>query len=127
MAGTLGRAISRLRGRKAEQIARRYLAERGLGLVQTNFRCRHGEIDLVMRDGRCLVFVEVRYRKANRFADATISVDWQKQRRLVHTANVYLGRHPALSDLPVRFDIVALDRAEGNNATIRWTRDAFRP
>ena len=80
-----------------------------------------------MRDGRCLVFVEVRYRTANRFANATMSVDLRKQRKLLCTANAYLGRHPQVADLPVRFDIVALDRAEGNNATISWTKDAFRP
>jgi putative endonuclease len=80
-----------------------------------------------MRDGRCLVFVEVRYRNANRFANATISVDRNKQHKLWRTANAYLGRHPQLADLPVRFDIVALDRLEGNNVTITWTKDAFRP
>ena len=127
MAGALGRKISAYRGRQAERLALRYLVDRGLVMSETNFRCRHGEIDLVMREGRCLVFVEVRYRKANRFANATLSVDRQKQRKLLRAANAYLGRHPQLADLPVRFDIVALDRPEGNNATINWTRDAFRP
>ena len=80
-----------------------------------------------MRDGPCLVFVEVRYRKTNRFASATLSVDGKKQRKLLSTASAYLGRHPQFADLPVRFDIVALDAPEGNNASIRWTKDAFRP
>ena len=127
MAGSFRRKISGNRGRQAERIALGYLVERGLVLSATNFRCRHGEIDLVMRDERCLVFVEVRYRNANRFADATVSVDARKQRRIMRTASAYLGRHPHMADLPVRFDVVALDRPEGNNATIRWTKDAFRP
>jgi len=80
-----------------------------------------------MRDGHCLVFVEVRYRKANRFADATMSVDERKQRKLQRTANAYLGQNSECADLPVRFDVIALDRTGGDNATIRWTTDAFRP
>lgn len=127
MAGAIGRKISGNRGRQAERIALQYLVDRGLALSQANFRCRYGEIDLVMRDGRCLVFVEVRYRKVNRFADATMSVDGQKQRKLQRAANAYLGQHPECADLPVRFDVVALDGTEGDNATIRWTTDAFRP
>lgn len=127
MAGTFGRALNQHKGRQAERLALGYLVDRGLEVVQTNFRCRHGEIDLVMREGRCLVFAEVRFRRTNRFADATRSVDSRKQLKLMRTANVFLGHNPELADLPVRFDIVALDRAEGNNATINWTRDAFRP
>jgi putative endonuclease len=80
-----------------------------------------------MQDERCLVFVEVRYRTSNRFADATMSVDQRKQQKLIRTAEAFLGRHPEYADSTVRFDIVALDRTEGNNATIRWTKDAFRP
>ena len=127
MVGAIGRAVSRHHGRQAERLALRYLVDRGLAKLDTNFRCRHGEVDLIMRDGRCLVFVEVRYRNANRFADATRSVDTRKQRRLLRAASAYLGRHPQFADASVRFDIVALDRAESNNVTVRWTKDAFRP
>lgn len=110
-----------------ENQALEYLSSSGLKLLTENFRCRMGEIDLVMLDQDCLVFVEVRYRKSNRFASAACSIDRHKQRRLARAAAMFLGRHPQYRDHVVRFDVVAFDATPDNQCTLQWLQDAFRP
>ena len=75
------RVDTRAVGERGEQIALRYLEGRGLRTVDRNFRCRLGEIDLIMLDGDCLVFVEVRYRSGKRIAPAVLTVDRFKQQK----------------------------------------------
>lgn len=105
-------------GVAAEQLAADYLTRQGLTLVERNFRCRLGEIDLIMRDGRTLVFVEVRARADARFGGALASIDGRKQQKLVAAAQWYLTR---LSPTPpCRFDAFLIQ-----GATINWVRDAF--
>ena len=99
-----------------------YLEDRGLRPVVRNFRCRLGEIDLVMLDGECLVFVEVRYRTRDRFARASLTVDIHKQRKLIRTAALFLVRRSEFAARVMRFDVVAI---QGDS--IEWIRDAFRP
>jgi len=106
-------------GDDKEVLARRYLEGRGLRHVAHNVRCRHGEIDLVMRDAQVLVFVEVRYRRGEHFGGAAASVDRRKQARLIAAAGFYLQRHP--TDLPCRFDVVAI----GAGDRIQWFQNAF--
>jgi len=113
------RPNSRETGDAKEGIARRFLEDRGLKLVAHNVRCRHGEIDLVMRDEQTLVFVEVRYRRGEGFGGAAASVDRRKQARLTAAAGYYLQRHP--TDLPCRFDVVAI----GAQDRVQWIKDAF--
>ena len=97
-------------GYKAEENALSFLVRQGLDVVERNFRCRFGEIDLIMRDGDVLVFVEVRKRKNSFFGGALASISTAKQRRLVSTARFYLSR---TSFLPLcRFDVVAFDGNE---------------
>jgi len=79
-----------------------------------------------MRDADCLVFVEVRYRSSNRFANARDSVNTRKQGRIAMAATAFLGANPEFADFPVRFDVIALDGADGDNCLIEWLRDAFR-
>ena len=114
-------------GRRAEQIALEYLRARGLRLITRNFRCRVGEIDLVMRDSACIVFVEVRYRRPNRFASAAISVDSRKQNKLVRAAAFFLCCNAHLAEQVVRFDVVAMDGPSELRSTLQWLKDAFRP
>jgi putative endonuclease len=109
----------RAEGAAREASARRYLESEGLGFVTANFNCRHGEIDLIMRDGGTLVFVEVRYRASERFGGAAASVDAGKRARLSAAAGYYLARHR--TDLPCRFDVVAI----GPGERIRWIKHAF--
>ena len=102
------------------------MQQRGLTLVARNLRSRFGEVDLVMRDADCLVFVEVRYRRSGSFANAAESVDRRKQRKLSLTAAYYLSRQPQYADKPVRFDVIAMDRNDSGTA-LNWITDAFRP
>lgn len=107
------------RGDAAEDLARGHLEARGLHLVERNYHCRHGEIDLVMRDGTDLVFVEVRYRRDRRFGGAAASVDWHKRRKLIAAAQQYLQAKAPKAN--ARFDVVAVE-AEG---CIDWIKNAF--
>lgn len=106
-------------GPRAEALAADYLARRGLTIVGRNFRTRFGEIDLIARDGRTLVFVEVRMRRSLRFGGAVESISAAKRERMIAAANGYLatlGREP-----PCRFDAVLMQRLDG--ASIDWRRD----
>lgn len=112
-------------GRRAEAAALDYLSARGLREVERNFRCRAGEIDLVMRDGDCLVFVEVRYRRSDRFGGPAESVAARKRRRLLTAAQYYLQVRPAARALAARFDVVAV-RPAPRGLHIEWIADAFQ-
>jgi len=114
-------------GRRGERRAQRYLQQNGLVPLTANFRTRFGEIDLVMQDGDCLVFVEVRYRKARGFASAAESIDRHKQRKLALAAEMFLRTRPAFADCLMRFDVVAIDRKGDGEPTLNWVQDAFRP
>jgi len=114
-------------GKESEELALAYLRKRGLRLVYRNFRCRVGEIDLIMRDDAVLVFVEVRYRRPGQYASAAVSVDTGKQRRLVLAGSMFLAGATEYADSPVRFDVVALDGSSHRESKIQWLRDAFRP
>ena len=95
------------RGQQAETLALSWLQQRGLVCVARNYRCRMGEIYLIMHDGTTLVFVEVRQRRSARFGGAAASITPAKQARLVRTAEHYLHTLPSLP--PYRFDAVLLD------------------
>ncbi len=102
-------------GRRAEERALAYLLQQGLRLVECNARNRRGEIDLVMRDGDTLVFVEVRLRASARFGGAAASINAAKQARLWRSAQHFLCRYPAPP--PCRFDAVCIDGAD-----LTWLR-----
>ena len=112
-------------GERAENVAFRFLISRGLQPVERNFRSRGGEIDLVMLDDSCLVFVEVRYRRSTAFTSPALTVDRHKQRKLVRTALLFSSARPRFAMHTMRFDVVAVD-GRGTSG-IRWIRDAFRP
>jgi putative endonuclease len=116
--------VSRARGEAAEDAALRFLAAQGLTLLARNYRCRMGEIDLVMRHGGSLVFVEVRARDGSDYGGAAASVGPRKQRRLVTAARHYLMTHPRAARLPARFDVVAFSGCDGENSP-HWIRAAF--
>jgi putative endonuclease len=110
--------VKQLRGNAGEDAALAHLCGHGLVLVERNFRCKGGEIDLIMRDGAALVFVEVRQRASRDFGGAAASVTPAKQRRMIHAAQFYLLRLPAMP--PCRFDVVAID---GNQ--LSWLRNVL--
>ena len=113
------------RGRHIEGLALEHLSARGLRLLARNYRCRVGEIDLVMRDGPQMVFIEVRYRRDDRFGGAAASVDRSKRRRIGLTAAHYLSSHRRDGPAPsCRFDVVAVSGPLAA-PTITWLRSAF--
>ncbi len=116
---------TRARGAQVEAAARDHLVAAGLQALAANAQARHGELDLVMRDGDTVVFVEVRYRRSAAFGGGFASVDAGKRRRLVLAARQFLATHRELRDAPCRFDVVD---ASGDPAAprLRWLRDAFR-
>jgi putative endonuclease len=107
-------------GVRAEQLAEEFLVRQGLALVKRNFRCRMGEIDLILRDRDMLVFAEVRLRSACDFGGAAASVDRGKQARLTAAARHFLA---GKRERPCRFDVVVLDRLDPE--AIEWIKDAF--
>ncbi len=113
-------------GEHYEKRAACLLEEAGLIVLERNFRCKTGEIDIICSDGPGLVFVEVRYRQNPRFASAAASVTLAKQRKLIRTAEYYLQRRGWLNQRPCRFDVLAFSstrdlRADG----IQWLKSAF--
>lgn len=112
---------TRRRGEEAEQLAAEYLQQQGLQLIQRNFRVRGGEIDLICRDGRTLVFVEVRLRTHRAFGGARDSIAYGKQQRILLAARHYLAR--CAGDWACRFDVVLLDGLAREQ--IEWVQDAF--
>ena len=111
------------RGKDAEARAATFLESRGLHIVARNYRGRYGEIDLIARDGKTLVFVEVRARAGNAFGGAAASITPAKRDKLTRTALQYLatlGRTP-----PCRFDAVLMDNRANGTSPIEWIRDAF--
>ena len=114
----------RARGDAAEAAALAMLQARGLQLLARNAASRGGELDLVMRDGTTVVFVEVRYRASQRYGGGAASVDAGKRRRLVHAARAFLAGHPQMADAPCRFDVVDAD-GDPDAPTLTWLRAAF--
>lgn len=109
-------------GQAAEDRALAHLRGAGLRLLTRNFRCRLGELDLVMLDGEMLVFVEVRSRRPGRFGDALASVTPAKQRRLRAAAAYYLALQPQARARLTRFDLVAIDTTASADAGLQWER-----
>jgi len=107
-------------GNDAEQQACEYLQSHGLKLITKNFSIKAGEVDLIMRDGETLVFIEVRYRKNADFGGAVASVTAKKQQRIIKAALAYQQKHMPQSSM--RFDVVAI---EGDNKNIDWISSAF--
>ena len=110
-------------GNRAERKALKYLNQKGMRPIESNYHCRFGEIDLIMRDQEYLVFVEVRFRKSDLFGGALASVDRRKQAKLRRSAAHYLIRHK-LNDRACRFDILCLE-GELRRPTIEWVKNAF--
>ena len=116
-------------GSRYEKRAAAFLERQGLTIVELNYRCRAGEIDIVARDGETYVFCEVKYRRTLASGDPAEAVDWRKQRKIYLAASWYLREKRLALDTPCRFDVVALwgeEGEEGEEKTkIRWIPNAF--
>lgn len=108
-------------GSDAEKLALGYLQSRGLKLVESNFSCRYGEIDLVMQHHDCLVFIEVRFRKHPLFGTGADSVDYRKQQKILKAAEFFLQRHVNYTQYPCRVDVVSIGPGEED---IDWITNA---
>ncbi|MGC9193859.1 MAG: YraN family protein [Syntrophobacteraceae bacterium] len=113
------------KGKEGETVAADYLCECGLKILDRNFRCPLGEIDLIAKDGRTIVFVEVRSRKADDFRSPEESLAAPKFRRITKAALWYLKRQ-GTADSFMRFDVVAISWT-GEKPQISWIVNAFQP
>lgn len=118
------RQSPRLQGQAWERKAESFLRSRGLKTVKRNFNCRGGEIDLVMRDGECLVFVEVRFRASARHGGGAETVGAIKKSRLIRAASFFLVLEPKRADAPCRFDVVSIG-LEAGRPRYDWIQNAF--
>jgi putative endonuclease len=124
MQQTLDKAWRRRKGGRFEQLALGWLQAQGLRLIYRNYRCKCGEIDLVMREHDVLVFVEVRFRGLHSQVPACETVDARKQQKLVRTARHFLLHNAALALHPCRFDVLGISDEHGR-PHYDWIRNAF--
>lgn len=108
-------------GQKAEKRALRFLKRQGLILLQKNFRCYYGEIDLIMQDNDTIAFVEVRYRSNPHYGNALESITHSKQCHLQQSAQYYLSTTKAYRHASGRFDVIGIDAQN----KIDWIKNAF--
>jgi len=110
-------------GQQAEDDAYHYLQQQGMQLKERNYRCRYGEIDLIMEHGEVIVFVEVRYRRNKKYGGGIASVDRFKRRKIINTATHYLQQRDLYYRVPCRFDVVAIGFDKQH--PINWIKSAF--
>ena len=108
-------------GAQAEDNAERFLSQHGLVILEKNYRCKAGEIDLIMQHADMLVFIEVRLRTHQAFANAAESVTIRKQQKIIKTAQHYLQQHQLTDKANCRFDVIAFS----DNGNPEWIKDAF--
>ena len=107
-------------GQAAEEQALAHLRQQGLTLVARNVRYRAGEIDLIMRDGQMMLFIEVRFRQPSHFGGAALTVTFAKQQRLRRAAALWLMQHSLMDRAACRFDVVAISPGQ-----LDWIKNAF--
>ena len=122
--GLLERVRRVLPGASGEERAARYLESRGLAIVERNYRCRSGEVDIVAREGGTTVFVEVKERGGQSHGEGLEAVTFGKRRRIIRAARLYAASRD-LSEAPLRFDVVSIDWSGAGAPAIRHERDAF--
>jgi putative endonuclease len=109
----------RVGAQKEEEVCAHLLSE-GVNILERNFRCRQGEIDVIGYDGEYLVFFEVKYRKTPNKGNAAQAVGTAKQRKICRVADYYRFLHHCAEDTPVRFDVIAVDGKQ-----LSWIQNAF--
>jgi len=112
-------------GGDAEDYACGYLRKQGWKLLERNYRCRRGEIDIIMRSPEMLLFVEVKFRSSTHFGHATEMVSTSKQRKIIAAAQFYLSQNPIFNQLPCRFDLFALEYDLQGELQRQWLENAF--
>ena len=120
------RMTSAMDGDRGEALALDYLQQHGLSLITRNYHCRRGELDLIMRQGDTVVFVEVRYRQRSDFGGAAASISNRKQQKCLMAAAHFLQHEKKYAKLAARFDVIAI-QGQGQNGklSINWITNAF--
>lgn len=113
------------RGQAAEAYVSHWLQQRGLTLLERNYYCQHGEIDIIAQHEATLVFVEVRFRRSNSYGTALASVTYHKQQRLIQTALHYLHAQQVSANTACRFDVVGVHQGQGGTWHCQWVQSAF--
>jgi putative endonuclease len=108
-------------GQYGERLAARYLGERGMRVLERNWRCQHGEIDLIALDGTCLVVCEVKTRRSTAFGEPVEAVTWRKAARLRRLASAWLAAHDVRPD-GVRIDVIGILRPADGPASLQHVR-----
>ena len=111
-------------GKHAELYACRFLEKQGFRLLEQNYRCYHGEIDLIMLDQEDIVFIEVRSRKSTKYGNALESINRTKIRKIIKTATDYLQKKKLLYKVNSRFDVIAIHPVAGK-MQLEWFKNAF--
>lgn len=112
-------------GKVAEDIAANYLLKQNLSLIERNFHCRFGEIDLIALEQEILVFIEVRYRENERYLNAIETVDKHKCRKIITTSEYFLNKNKRYRNSQCRFDVVTITDTL-DKPVIRWIKNAFQ-
>ena len=107
-------------GHSKESEAWQFLKQHGFTLLIRNYYCRLGEIDLIIENQACVVFVEVRYRKNKLYGGAAVSITPSKQRKLINAAELYIQTNPQILKKNCRFDVIAI-----NGSEIEWIQNAI--
>lgn len=116
-------------GQNAEDLALQFLQSKGMRLVERNYRCKMGEIDLIMQHKTELVFVEVRYRKHTNFGSGAESIDYRKQQKILKSAEHFLQSHKKYAKQPCRIDVISITapiNTSAQQANIDWIPNAIQ-
>ena len=113
------------KGQHYECLAKKYLLENGLSLSKQNHRCRFGEIDLIMCDQEVVCFIEVKFRKTQAFGGAASAISWQKQKKIVKSALVFISENRKLAQRSMRFDALLVQQQENSDHSVNWIQSAF--
>lgn len=127
--GTSTKSDTNAIGQKAEDLALLFLKNQGMQLIERNYRCKVGELDLVMQHKKELVFVEVRYRKHTGFGSGAETIDYRKQQKIIKSAEHFLQSRSRYAALPCRIDVVSITtphKPNNQQPDIDWLPNAIQ-
>ncbi len=101
-----------------EDAACEYLRSQGITIIERNFRCRQGEVDIIGKDKDCVIFFEVKFRRTDAFGDALQAVPYYKQKKICRCADYYCMTHPWIES--IRYDVIGI-----TDTRIEWIKNAF--
>ena len=113
------------KGLQYEDLARDYLVKQGLGLLESNYRCRFGEIDLIMHDRETVCFIEVKFRKSLAFGWAADALPYSKQQKIIKTALFYISANQRIKHAALRFDALLIQHQTNGTNEFNWIKNAF--